>query len=330
MKNLVLVGGGMLGIGFAIGWMAKPVPSVASDEPRPAVASSKPVAVAAQSASESPPPGKRAIRIPEVKKPEAVPAGPSSDQVKKMQEDMSKAMTGRMRSKFEARIERLAEGLNLSPEQKDQLTVWLDGKLNEFGDLDFSDPASMASMTDLTKLLTETSLDEQLSSSLNAEQKEALAEFKEREHRSKVDTAALKSLSALQGIIEFEDGQRDEVYRVLTESADARILAENDKPNFTKMFTDGMGIEMDPYDLGLSEAMTESMGAGGQAGAVPMDHKQMAKNLREVLDQRVEAKVEQLRPVLNEKQLEQYRNELKTKGLGIYSSFLIDSESSAE
>jgi len=48
----------------------------------------------------------------------------------------------------------------------------------------------------------------------------------------------------------------------------------------------------------------------------------MVQKLRETIDKRIDAKVDLLRPVLNEKQLEQYRSELKSKGLGIYGTVL--------
>ena len=54
----------------------------------------------------------------------------------------------------------------------------------------------------------------------------------------------------------------------------------------------------------------------------------MEKRLREAFDKRIEAKVEALKPVLNQKQLDQYRTELKTKGMGIYGPMLMGMEAS--
>ena len=134
---------------------------------------------------------------------------------------------------------------------------------------------------------------------------------------------SLKSLSKLQGIIEFEDGQRDEVYKILTKNAEATALAESKKPDMAKMFTDGMGIEIDPYDLGFQQAMNDSITEMGTEGEASPDQEQMAKKMREMIDKRIEEKITQLRPVLNDKQLALYREELKSKGMGVYGSTMM-------
>lgn len=325
MKNLTVVGLLMLGIGFGIGWLAKPVPALPKETAVLSKSSEgKPSVVAAEHpAADSPPAGKRVIRVNDGKKPADAPTAAQMDQAKKMQAEMSKAMTGRMRGKFEARIERLAESLSLTAEQKAELTTWLDGRMKEIESLDFSDPAAMSHLSG--DGLSEKALDQQLAASLSAEQKEELEAFKGRERSAKVDTAALKSLSKLQGIIQFEEGQRDEVYKILTAGAEAGVDAAEEKPDFTQMFTENMGIEMDPYDLGLTQVLGEVMG-GSMNGGIPGDQKEMAKNLRETFDKRIDEKVEKLRPVLNDKQLDAYRGELKSKGLGIYGQMLMGME----
>jgi len=236
----------------------------------------------------------------------------------------------RQREKLERQIERLAENLNLTAEQKRGLTTWLDDQMKKLEGMDFTDPKSMAGIPELSKALTNNALEDQLASSLTADQKTALADFKDREHHEKVDSMALKHLSKLQGIIDLKEGQREEVYKVLSESAEASVQSENDKPDMTKLFTEGMGIEMDPYDLGLQQAMTESMGDPSMMSQAGGDQKQMAKNLREIFDKRIDAKVDQLRPVLNDTQLEQYRAELKSKGLGVYGPMLMSMESAPD
>ncbi len=52
----------------------------------------------------------------------------------------------------------------------------------------------------------------------------------------------------------------------------------------------------------------------------------MAKNMRELIDKRIEEKINQLRPVLNDKQLARYREELKSKGMGIYGTAIMGME----
>lgn len=326
MKPTIVVGLVMLGLGFAIGWVAKPVPAV-KDAP---VAASAGGARKAEPASgdskkeDGPLPTKRAEREPLSKPSPGGLTAEQAEQSKKMQESMKKSMVDRIRGKFESRIEKLALALNLTPEQKSALLASLAEKMTKFETMNFNDPKSMEGMEEVMKGLTNKAMEDQLAPSLTAEQQEAMTAFKDRELRGTADNMALKNLSRMQGLIEFEEGQRDEVYKLLVQDAEASAKAEDENPDVSKLFTEGMGIEMDPYDLGLQKAMTDAAGINGaklMSGSAD-ERQDLATGLRETINARIDAKVEVLRPVLNEKQLEQYRGELKTKGLGMYGPVL--------
>jgi hypothetical protein len=330
MKNTLLIGTVMLGLGVAIGWIARP----SSDNEQPAntalPAAKAEETVAKVSPSDPPPaatpPGKRVLREPAVKKPTNMPSEEDMERAKKMQGEMTKSMVERQRAKFGQHLKRLEESVGLTADQKTKMTTWLDEKMKKFGDVDFTNVESMSGLTDLMGggLSTKT-LEDELAKSLTAEQQTALTAFREKDLQTKVDSAALKNLSQLQGIIEFEEGQRDEVYKILSAAAQEKLLKEEEEPDPTALFTEGMGIEMDPYDLGLQSAMTEAMEDMVKPGA-DTDQKQIARSMREIIDQRINQKVEKLRPVLNDKQLEQYRAELKAKGAGIYGTALMGME----
>lgn len=328
-KHPLLFGFGLFVLGVAIGWTVKPGPPAkefAAAPPADSPAASAPAPSPSPTlAAETPPPGKRALREPSVKKE---PSGPTEKELKqatRMQGEMTKMMATRQRSKFEKYIQRISENVNLTEAQKASLTTWLDGRMKKLEEMDFTDPSSMEGMTDLVGGLSDKAIDEQLAATLTAEQKEAFGVFKEKEFQTKVDSAALKSLSQLQGVVDFEEGQRDEVYKILTAEAEKRILQEQEKPDAAAIFTEGMGIEMDPYGLGLQQAMSDAFIDGSKTGAA-LDQKAAAQSMREIIDKRIDEKVEQLRPVLNDKQLEQYRTELKTKGLGVFGTALMGME----
>jgi hypothetical protein len=128
---------------------------------------------------------------------------------------------------------------------------------------------------------------------------------------------------SMQGVIEFEGDQRDAVYKILNDAAAARIEKENGNPDSSALSLNGMGIDLDPYDLGLQDAMKEAALKTRTSGD-ETDRKQMTKNFRTLIDQRIETKVDQMRPVLNDKQLDQYRAELKSKGSGILGGAMMD------
>jgi hypothetical protein len=329
-KNRSILALLILVIGLLVGWLLKPAGPAAEPSAEPVVKTSAAPAAKAESTAAAEPavPGKRAVREPAVREPANPYQGMSDEQVaqvKNMQGEMSKMMVARQRAKFEKQIERWAGKIKLTENQKADLTSWLDGEMKKLEELDLTNVNSMSGFKGLP---TEKSLEEQLAPSLTAEQSTALAAFKEHEHQSKVDSMALKNLSLLQGVIDFEEGQRDEVFNILAEDADENLRSEQEKPDITKELTEGMGIDMDPYNLGIQQALTESVMSPGSP-APAGNPAEIAKKMREVIDQRIESKIEKLRPVLNDRQLEQYRTELKTKGLGIYGTVLMGMEGGA-
>lgn len=330
MKNLIVVGGLMLGLGFAIGWVAKPVPVAKGTVTAVDAAQRKSPPSATTKEAEPLVQGKRSEREPAAPKKPAGVTDEQMSQAKKMQGEMVKQMTKRYRTKFEQQIEKLAVSLNLSDEQKNKLTAWLDERMTKLEGMDFEKPESMMEITNIAKTLNNQALHEQLAPTLSEEQKVALKDFTEKEHRTKVDTAALKNLSKLQSVIEFEEGQRDKVYEILAAGADESVRHQDENPDPSQLFMEGMGMDMDPYDLGLQQAMTESVGDPMEFTKKGADQKDMSKRLREAIDKKIDAKVEALKPVLNEKQIEQYRTELKTKGMGIYGPMLMGMDGGAE
>ena len=317
-------------VGIAVGWFSRGAMGPGPVEEKAAAAveapANTPVPAAAVAVKEEKPavPGKRAIRDATPKKARTEP---DPEQMKKIQGQVAKAMAGRQRAKFEQHITKLSESLSLTEAQKQGLTKWLDERIGKLESMDLTDPSSMTDLGGVVASLTNKALEEELAKSLTEEQKASLAGFKEREIQSKVDALALKNLSQMQGVLAFEEGQRDEVYKILAAAAEEKITRQAENPDPSSLFTDGMGIELDPYDLGIQDAMTEAFKGTGQPGEVA-DRKAMAENLRKVIDDRISAKVDQLRPVLNEKQLEQYRTELKNKGSGFLGNALIGLEGS--
>jgi hypothetical protein len=324
MKNNWMIVSLVFALGIVTGWVVKPAPPSQA----PAVAAGGTASKAHTSAALTPPteaavPGKRAQREAAVKKPTNMPTEEQMAQAHKMQGEMSKTVVKRHRAKLEQQIVRLDEKLRLTTEQKSGITTWLEDQMKKMESMDLSDPSSLGKLPELAGSITNEALENQLATTLTADQQAALADFKDNDHHLKVDAMALKNLSKLQGIIEFEDGQRDEVYKILTKNAEAATLAESKNPDIAKVITEGMGIEIDPYDLGLQQAMTDSMTDMGKEGGAALGQPQTAQKMREAIDKRIEEKVKELSHVLNDKQLAQYREELKSKGMGIFGQVIM-------
>ena len=204
-KNSSLVLILMLVVGAAIGWFLR---SGAADDrigndkgrPNPSV-----VPRAARSGDEhsenAPVTGKRAIReVPPEKPVDAIAQmlQPGSEAMKDMQSQAIKMMAAQRRAKLQQRIDKLAAALGLTDAQKVGLQSWLDERIAKMESMSIEDMGKLGDDGDLMKSLTNQALEEQLAATLTEEQKTALAVFKTRDTQSRIDSAALKSLSQMQ------------------------------------------------------------------------------------------------------------------------------------
>ena len=221
-------------------------------------------------------------------------------------------MKKRQMDKINARIAKLTAELDLTPEQQAKLRQTLEAKLNGFESM-FSGDGDPSQMNELSMLLSGNGTDQVLESLLTPEQKAAHEALKTRELANRVESKALKSLAKL-SFLDLSQQQKDAAYAILY--ADAETTAETTSPENTmlSLMTDGMGIDLDFEDLGLSGAleMEESVASGERP-----DPAEVMARMKESRMQRVNEKVEALRPVLNETQLEAYRKNLESKSEGM-------------
>lgn len=322
-----MIGVAMLALGIAIGWIAKPDSARTPDTAQGRQLSPMVKGLQTAATDAPPPPGKRSIR-PQKDESET-PSPAVTEQVQSMQDNMTKSLVDRQKSKFETRIDQLKVSLSLTDSQQATLTRWLEAHLNGLQSMNIGDPDSMAKMPGLLEDFNVGELEKQLEGSMNADQQAALAGFREREHRNQVDSRALKNLAKLQSVVQFEEGQREEVYKLLSDGAEESLQSESGNTGFGSIFNEAMGVETDPYDLGLQQAMTAAMTDAGKASDSPPDQAGSVKQIREIINARIEAKVEKLRDVLNDRQLDAYRNELKTNGLGVFGGVLNSMEAAS-
>lgn len=310
----------MVALSAAIGWFARGAYSEKSivSAPAPDMVDVRKTKVTIPTAENitSAPRGKRSIReskkisadgIDETKIDEA-----TSIQVRKMMESMAK----RQRTLLDQHLDRLDESLGLTAEQKQKLTAWLDEKTKGAGEFDVM--AMSEDPEEAYKAQNDFSpegLEEHLAKILLPDQKEAMESFKHRNKQNKIDALALKNLSHMQGVIEFSDGQRDQVYQILSEEAERRFAETPKTEKMMSFMHEGMGIETDPYDLGIDSIIQDVTGDSLNPNAeILSDTKTMGQKMREELSRRIDRKVELLKPVLNERQLEQYRAHLSSGG----------------
>jgi hypothetical protein len=334
MKAHIITAPLMLALGVAIGWVArgtnsdKPLAATTAPTHAPADTRAGETTMAAADESSNKPRSKSAIREPkdtsaQGKAEQQIPEEMNS-QVRKMMESMA----SRQRTRLDQHVDRLNASLSLTPDQKAKLTAWLDENTKNAGQFD-----ALAASGDPEKAYqAQTSfspegLEDYLAGMLLPDQKEALEDFQQRDKQGKVDALALKNLSQIQKVVEFSDGQRDQVYQILSEAAERKLSEAPKTEQMMSFMHESMGIETDPYDLGVNTLMQDMMGAPENMDMDFLkDNKGMAQKLRDELARRIDEKASLLQPVLNEKQLEQYRTELRTRGGGFVEQMIMGLE----
>lgn len=311
MKNKSIGAILLIGFGFGIGWLAKPASSSSSTPPIAATGRVPNAVASARSTALDQPP------VPTSRKERSLPEKGIMNGPLEIRQGLTPEMAVMMSKKeiqdkkvlIQQRIVQLDEKLHLIPAQKSRLTTWLESNIKKMEAMEMSDLKSFQSISDVARSLSNETLENELASDLTADQQTALTEINQKDFARKVDTIALKTLSKIQEDIDFEEGQRDEIYKILTQNAEKSVREKLKTPESSGMFEDN-GLSADPYDLQLQDTMGSNgiklsdLGGSGEH-KITIDQAMMEK-----MNKRVNEKVDQLRPFLNEKQLAIYREKL--------------------
>lgn len=315
---------GCLLAGIAIGWFAKPSDSVSGNGPLAAVATAPSSPTTATSASEKPKSETAKEGGPATRTRPAIDTSKreievkASEAGKEMQKQLANRMTDIQRKKFEARFSKLCAELNLTSDQQAKIRAAMEERFTKMGELFTFDGSgdNTAKMKDLSSLMKSDGLDEATVALLTEDQKAGFDAIKAKERQSRIDSKALKDLGNLGTVLDLTQEQKDAVYGVLSEQAAKHEDAQK-STGMMNMFTEGMGVQIDD-ELGMSDILQEQMESHGDNRPPDGDIKKlMADTIKKRTDERVEA----LRPVLNEQQLQQYRTHLETKAAGMMNMF---------
>ena len=320
MKFNILLAASCIAIGASIAWLAKADPKADAANPaKPAVEEKKTPSKSQITASEN---EKREASKRSIVTPEEVT--PPIDAVHFDFEDDSSDMGSRMQQMFknrqqarlDARISKLVAQLNLTPEQEASLKKAAADRMNRFAEMmegDF-DPSNMS------ELFNTDVIDEALAEILTPEQQEELEGVKKREIANKVEAQALKELAKLSNL-DLSQEQKDAAYDILYKNAETSVGNETPATGLVSMITEGLGIELDSDTLGIATAMIPSTD-DIESGEIEQDPRAMMAQAQAKMDARIDAKVEAMRPVLNENQIDQYRKDLKLKSGGVFGGLL--------
>jgi hypothetical protein len=119
----------------------------------------------------------------------------------------------------------------------------------------------------------------------------------------------MQDLARIQQALDLNDDQRDAVYNVLVEDAEKSIAAKSDASVVMDGMMKSMGFEMDMGEIDMGSLMQMDFEQDGD-----VDQASVIAKMKEDRVRKIDAKVERMAPVLNEAQLDQYRNHLESKG----------------
>ncbi len=321
MKNLYLPVSLTLLIGIGIGWLMKPsAPAVSAaaevarvtkvERPNP----TKPVSEAVR---ENKGRTKAAVRTMELGGGEE-----KSAKVQKIKDQMAAAMENSRKKKDDRQIAELVEKLGLNAAQEAKIRAFFEKRGKAVAAM-FSGTGTPPDL----KAMGNEGLDKLLAETLSADQQQSYAEFKTAERVKKVESQALKDLANLNGMIDLRPDQKDAVYDALYNAAAAKV---------DKMENSGLGglgglgglvsmiggdlanatVEISDISMANSGKASEDSGKPGGNGAITLE------KIRAQQQGRIDSQVEQMAPVLDEKQLQDYREHLESKG-SIFNSMII-------
>ncbi len=297
----------ILAIGISIGWLGKPAQKNSESQSSQAEASeadrvkpstrkiTKPDTPVAAKEEASASPSSRSNRPAGLTIPEDAdsPLNAYLPQI----EDMMKR---RQMSNAKLRIKKLSAQLKLTPEQEKALQ-----KAAADFKIDFS------SMTtgnfNPSQLSGADAFESTLDDILSEEQKDDYEDLKKRELANRIESRALQELAQISEL-DLSQEQKDLAYELFYQQSEKLLNSGNPTDNFALSLSgqginqaDIVGIEMTPEGLPLSPDGPNSTQAGRQ---------QILEQFQADQERRRNEKVDLLRPILNESQIEQYRESL--------------------
>ena len=320
MKFNILLAASCIAIGATIAWLSKADPkadtasTAKSKVEENKAPSASPITASENETREA---SERSIVTPKEATPpiDVIPFD-FEDEGSDMATRMQQMFKNRQQAKLDARISKLVAQLNLTPEQEASLKKAAADRMNRFGAMiegDF-DPS------DIGELFNTDVIDEALAEILTPEQQEELEAIKKREIANKVEAQALKDLAKLSNL-DLSQEQKDAAYDILYKNAETSVRNETPATGLVSMITEGFGIELDSDTLGIATAMIPSSDEI-ESGEIEQDPRAMMAQAQAKMDARIDAKVEAMRPVLNDSQIDQYRKDLKLKSGGMFGGLL--------
>lgn len=303
MKPPVLIATAAALAGFAFGWLLKPSGPKPADTP--ALASD------ANESRRRPGPLETKSRLRD-ERPLVLKARGAEVNIEEMEADLEtvsahvnfERLFGDATERAEgARLNRLAEALGLSSEQKDSLGVMMANRRDGFRSMKGigQTPSEMVEQA----ASAERRFEEDARKILDPEQVEALEALREREKENDIEAGTQRDLADLIGQVDLSPTQRDQALELLRAG---NIESAAKRPEGWSLINESMNMMGGNY-VSILEEMGEFM---GDAGAMN-DPREFQRRLIEARHAEMDRKVKALSSILTPGQLAQYRANLNSR-----------------
>lgn len=318
MKNNLIIAVICLALGGALAWSFKPAtPEPETTQNSSATPQKSPPPVSSRRSQNAARQTSASERLVEVT-PEATPQ--PRNQGNRPQNRMQELFKKRMSDQMNARISQLVASLNLTPAQEQQLRDLVSQKIDELSNPDPNNPNPAEAFAKLAELTRSDYLDTLAADLLTNDQKTAHEALKQRELANQVEARALKDLAGLSSL-DLTAAQKDAAYDILLKQAEESVPAKNGSTNgIASLVTESLGLDLEA--LGLDEVLSEGSAGPSQNQGERPNPREMFARIRERQTQMIDQQVESLRPVLNDQQLEQYRQNLERRNSGLLGGIL--------
>ena len=306
MNSKILLVLTCLALGGALFWFLKPssAPTTADGDPGKAKSaretSASPVDGIQGEESRPRSKGERALA-------EEKPGGPGDGTG--LSSHMAETMVARQQQKFDREIAALTAKLDLDASQQAALRNYYREKLEALRALlhegNSGDPEAMNA---IAELMRGGGLEEVLTRVLTDEQYAAYQAKQTEDRNRQVASQASKDLATLNEAVSLQENQRDALYQLFREDADARYGQRSQSNAYLTITTDGVGINLE--DNGFTDTIIENSTAAAEGGALTPE--EMRTALWDAHRQKVDEQVARLSDILNPEQQQQYRDHLES------------------
>jgi RNA polymerase sigma factor (sigma-70 family) len=229
--------------------------------------------------------------------------------------------TRRLSVKHARLLKDLTEDLGLSPAQTASLKLALDARLKTFrASLDEGPEPDDTPEESMQKekgmivkaggLIRGVGLRDEIADILSAGQLTAFDGREAKEWQTRVEAHAYRELAKLAPVLDLSEEQKDQTFERLQQSSSGKLKADADVRAFMAMQKNQSPVKMELTNMAEAEFLSAAFdGDGSLAPGSP----EFTARLTELVGGQINAEVEALAPVLDERQTQRYRDYLVSK-----------------